>query len=758
MTASDAARVETLYHQARTLHVHGRRDEARNLCRQALDMDPTHFNALHFLGVMALQESEVDLAIELLGRAVAVHPGSLAAHVNYGTALHERGRFDEAAASCDRAIALDPCCAEAFYNRGNALRELERYEDSLESYERAIALRADYADAYLNRGLSLSALGQREAALVSFEKGLAAQPDHAELHFNRANELRTMDRLEAALAGYERALALQPGYAEAHINRGNVLMEMRRYAAALSCFERAIALLPRFADGHLNRGAALQHLGRYAAAVESYDAAIALRPQHAQAHADRGRALRELKRYEAAIASYDGAISLHPPEAGELRAVRRHIQMQVCDWSGLQSDLDEIAVAVRNGTAEPHPFYILALYDSPSLQRQSAANWVRKHCAHISDRIAGHGPAERIHIGYFSADFYEHATAYLIAQLLELHDRSRFHISAFSFGPPSDTPMRRRLQAACDEFIDVRAMSDADIAALARRRRVDIAVDLKGFTQDNRVGIFARRAAPVQVNFLGYPGTMAAPFVDYLIADPVVVPATHEGYFSEQIIHLPHSYQVNDAKRVIADRCFSREELGLPPAGFVFCCFNNTYKILPATFDRWMRMLARVEGSVLWLLGDNSTAIGNLRRAAAERGVTPQRLIFADRIDLPLHLTRHRAADLFLDTWPCNAHTTASDALWSGLPVLTYAGESFAARVAASLLTAIGLPELITATPAHYENLAVHLATYPEDLKEIRKRLHQNRLTAPLFDTPRYCRALEAAFSGMHERARAKCN
>jgi predicted O-linked N-acetylglucosamine transferase (SPINDLY family) len=363
--------------------------------------------------------------------------------------------------------------------------------------------------------------------------------------------------------------------------------------------------------------------------------------------------------------------------------------------------------------------------------------------------------AGRIHIGYFSADFHEHATSYLIAQLFELHDRSRFRITALSFGPPSSSAMRRRLHAACDEFIDVRSEADADIATRARRLAIDIAVDLKGFTQDSRIGIFAHRAAPLQVNFLGYPGTLGAPFMDYLIADRTLIPEGAETGYAEKIIFLPDSYQVNDATRAIASKTYTRRELHLPDAGFVFCCFNNAYKILPATFECWMRILRQVEGSVLWLLGDNAAMIRNLRREAANRGVSRERLIFASRTDLAAHLARHAGADLFLDTLPCNAHTTASDALWAGLPVLTCPGGSFAARVAASLLQAIGLPELIAPTPQRYEEIAVALATDPEALAAVRSRLRAQRLSAPLFDTPRYCRHLEQAFADIDARRRA---
>jgi predicted O-linked N-acetylglucosamine transferase (SPINDLY family) len=361
----------------------------------------------------------------------------------------------------------------------------------------------------------------------------------------------------------------------------------------------------------------------------------------------------------------------------------------------------------------------------------------------------------KIRIGYFSADFQEHATSYLIAELFEMHDRSKFRVIAFSFGPPSQGAMRKRLADAVDEFIDVSEKTDSEAALLSRNLKIDIAVDLKGFTQNSRAGIFALGAAPLQVNYLGYPGTMGAEYIDYLIADRTLVPEESRRYYSEKIVYLPDSYQVNDGKRTIANKEFTRAELGLPMRGFVFCCFNNNFKIMPRTFDVWMRILSRVEGSVLWLFAGNPAAMENLRREAILRKIGSERLVFAERMDLPEHLARHRAADLFLDTWPCNAHTTASDALWAGLPVLTHTGEAFASRVAASLLTAIRLPELIASTPEDYEELAVQLATNAERLALIRKKLANNRLTAPLFDTRLYTRHLEAAYIQMHDRYRA---
>jgi protein O-GlcNAc transferase len=359
---------------------------------------------------------------------------------------------------------------------------------------------------------------------------------------------------------------------------------------------------------------------------------------------------------------------------------------------------------------------------------------------------------ERIRVAYLSADLHEHATAYLMAELFERHDRERFEVTAVSWGPQVASPMRTRLQQAFEHFVDVRGRGDVEVAHWLREQEIDIAVDLKGYTFDARLGILAQRPVPVQVNYLGYPGTLAAPYIDYLIADAVVIPPEARMHYAEQVVWLPDSYQVNDRQRVIAARTPSRGELGLPERGIVFCSFNNNYKLTPEVFALWMRLLQQVEGSVLWLLEGNAAVAANLRREAQVRGIAPERLVFAPRAPLPEHLARQRTADLFLDTLPCNAHTTASDALWAGLPLVTCLGATFAGRVAASLLTAVGLPELITPSLAEYEALALRLATDPEALAAVKAKLARNRDTYPLFDSDRTRRHLEAAYVTMWER------
>ena len=428
--------------------------------------------------------------------------------------------------------------------------------------------------------------------------------------------------------------------------------------------------------------------------------------------------------------------------------------MKVCDWAGFDESVESISAKVRAHKKTASPFISLAL---------TGSSLVHQQCTYIyvDDKFPFNpalGPIpkrfkkEKIRIGYFSADFHNHATGYLMAELFELHDKSQFELIGFSFGPIKKDEMRQRLEKSFDQFIEVREKTDSDIAQLSRNLNIDIAVDLKGFTQDSRMGIFSYRAAPIQVNYLGYPGTMGAEYFEYIIADKTLISAQSQQFYSEKIVYLPNSYQVNDRQRVISDKQFTRLELGLPETNFVFCCFNNNYKILPETFNGWMRILNAVEGSVLWLFEDNSWVMTRLKQEAEKHGIDSKRLVFAKRMSITEHLARFRQADLFLDTLPYNAHTTASDALWTGLPVLTLMGESFASRVAASLLNAIDLPELITTTQSEYEVLAIELGKNIEKLNVLKQKLITNCLTGPLFNTPLFTKHLETAYMQMMDR------
>ena len=583
-----------------------------------------------------------------------------------------------------------------------------------------------------------------------------SRPETNHARLERAAALHMQGRLSEAEAIYRDILSRDPQHFDALHLCGVVALQTRRTADGVALVRDAIALNPRVPEAHSNLANGLRELRLYEAALASFDQAIALQPQDAQVHRDRATTLQNLGRHADAVAGYVQAAALNPG-LEFVHGMLAHARLTVCDWSVARDDTTALAARIEHGELAAMPMPMIALCDSPRLQRQAAEQYVRaKHPAAGGLPETGRRPRHgKLHVGYFSADLHNHATAYLMAELFERHDRSAFEITAFSFGSNARDAMRRRLMAGFDSFIDARNRPDQDVAALARALAIDIAVDLKGFTKEFRTGIFACRAAPIQVNYLGYPGTMGADYIDYIIADPVLIPEAEQRHYTEKVVYLPDSYQVNDRQRPIADRTVTRAEAGLPPDGFVFCCFNQSFKITPGVFEGWMRILGRVAGSVLWLFHDNPAAVTNLRNAARRLGIDAGRLVFAERLPLPDHLARHRLADLFLDTAPYNAHTTASDALWAGLPVLTRMGATFASRVAASLLDAIGLPELITTTQDAYEAKAVELATNSAALAAVKQRLDRNRLTAPLFDTARFTTHLEAAYQAMDARYQA---
>lgn len=529
-----------------------------------------------------------------------------------------------------------------------------------------------------------------------------------------------------------------------------VLAQMGRTAEAIPAYRRAIALAPAYPEAHNNLANLYQMTGALEEAVASYRTALRLRPEYAEAHRNLASALRRLGRMEEAVTALATAVKLNPGYA-EAATLLVHQLQQLCDWRMADDLTRQLIRAVEKGSGAVNPFVFLALQTTAAQQRQCAAQWAKAHHLAGSAGPPYPGKRERITVGYLSADFQEHATAQLISELFVLHDRSRFRIIGYSYGADDSSMARRRLCDTFDAFVDLGDLSYHDAAARIRADGVDILVDLKGYTTDARPEIVALRPAPIQVSYLGYPGTLGTRAVDYILVDGFVVPADQQEHFTEKLVHLPHCYQVNDRRRPIAAAA-SRAVYGLPESGFIFCCFNSSHKITPAMFDIWMRLLQRAPGSVLWLLETNATATVNLRREAEQRlEGGSARLVFAPTLRNPEHLARFAVADLFLDTLPYNAHTLSSDALWGGCPVLTCAGQTFASRVAGSILHAAGLPELVTSTLADYEALALRLATDKEELSAIRARLRRNRAELPLFDTPRFTRDLEAAFEGMIE-------
>jgi protein O-GlcNAc transferase len=777
--------LDALMARAQGLHRGGNLAQAEGLYREVLRRAPRHFDALHSLGLLALQAGHPQPAADLIAQALAVKPDDAGALGNLGYALHVVQRHADALYAFDRALALDPRLVEALSNRGNTLSMLGRHDEAIASFDRALALRPDYVEAAYNRGNALHAAARLDEALAAFDAVLAVRADIAQAHNNRARVLQDLGRHDEALAGYERAVALVPAYvgaivgrgaarlalardaealadfdaalridpahAPAHYDRGNALLALRRPGDAVAAFTRCLELDASHVDARINRGNAFHALRRHDDAIADFDAALLAGPDAPGVACNRGNALLELKRYDEAAAAFARVLEL---DAGYPYAIgkRVHAQAMACDWRELPALIAAVHAGVAAGRATIEPFALCGFATDPMALRRCAELFTADQFPTQPPLVApGHRHAHaKIRIGYLGGEFRHQATSILATELFELHDKSRFEIVAFDNGWDDGSALRRRIDAAFDEIVDISALADAAAAREIARREIDILVNLNGYFGLGRTGVFARRPAPVQVNYLGFPGTMGAAYVDAIIADADTIPAGEEAAYTERVVRLPRCYQPNDRQRAIAAVAPTRAAVGLPDDAIVFACFNNTYKILPDTFAAWMRILAAVDGAVLWLLEDNDAATRNLRAAAAALGIAPERLRFAPRIALDEHLARHALADLFLDTLPYNAHTTASDALWAGLPVLSCLGSTFPGRVGASLLHALDLgDELLAPDMAAYEARAVALARAPARLAAIRARLAAARATAPLFDTPAYCRDLERAFEAL---------
>ena len=758
--------------------------EAEQLCLQIIAAVPASFPATQLLGAIRTSQGRHTEALALIGDALTINPQAVSALLNYGNVLVALGRDEDALGYCDRVLAIEPGHPGALYNRGNVLLRLKRFDAALDSYDRSLVARPAQAEVMNNRGMALHGLRRCEEALQSYDIALALRPGYVEALNNRGTTLYFLGRRDEALAAYENALGLEPGFAEAWHGHGLVLRDLNRPDEALASYDRALGLKPDYAEAWFNRGNALLAVKRFEDAVASYDRALGINPHNTEALNHRGTGLYFLGRPDAALASYDRALLIDPDNADALHsrgmirwrdgqqydaAVRDlekvvavkpdhdyaqgdllHVRMHGTDWSGFDAQVARIDAGVRAGKRIIDPFMYLAIAGAPDDSRKCARIFAGQFYPPLPmpSRKTGRDSG-KIRIGYVSGEFRAQATAYLTAGLYEGHDRSRFEIVAFDNGARADSPMRRRLEAAFDRFVPIAHLSDQAAAETIAAEEIDILVNLNGFFGDHRMGVFARKPAPVQVSYLGFPGTLGADYIDYILADRFVVPSDERQYYTEKVVTLPGSYQVNDSRRHRPQAIPARAEHQLPEAGFVFCNFNMSYKLTPDMFALWMRLLRQVDGSVLWLLQSNAVSPENLRTEAQRHGVAADRLVFAPFVAMETHLDRLQLADLFLDSLPCNAHTTASDALWAGVPLLTCRGTNFSGRVATSLLNAMGLPELVTENLADYEALAVTLAADPALLGGIRQKLANNRQTTPLFDTDRFRQNLESAYAKM---------
>jgi predicted O-linked N-acetylglucosamine transferase (SPINDLY family) len=697
------------------LHQKGDLLAAGELYAQILKLQPLHFDALHLSGLIAAKSEQFEIAETLITKAISINPNNAPAYCNLGNVFLNQGK-------CDLAT---------------------------QNYSKALSLKPDYEEAFYSRGLANQRLGCLNKAQQDYQAALLINPKHIGTLTNLGNAYQMQKNYDEAIECYNKAIALNLPNPEPFNNRGNLFYELKRFQRALADFDRALQLNQSYPEALSNRANTLFALKDYAAALVGYNKAIELKPDYAEAFHNRGNLYREIKQFAHAKADYEKALYFKP-DYDYVKGVIFASKMNLCDWGNLKEEWCDLKEAIKRSKKVIAPFLTIPITESINIQREVGQIWVREKCelALLSpSQFAKETNSKKITVGYFSADFHDHATMYLMAEVFELHDKSKFELIGFSFGRDSQDGMRKRAVAAFDQFHDVRDKSDEEVAQLSRTLGVDIAIDLKGYTLDSRVGIFAQRAAPIQVNYLGYPGTMGASFIDYIIADRTVIPEKFRGLYSEKVAYLPHSYQPNDRRREIANREFTRQECGLPSNAFVYCSFNANYKINPDVFDVWMEILRSVNDSVLWLLGGNQAAIINLRSEAKKRGVDPNRLIFAEHMKLSEHLARHKLADLFIDTWPCSAHTTASDSLWAGLPVLTLPRETFASRVAASLLMQLDLAELISVNESDYIKMAVELGKNSSKLSRYKESLKENLKTSTLFNTPLFTENLEHLYT-----------
>ena len=692
-------------------------------------------------------------AAQMFKKAVDIKKDYFEAHKNLGITLKDLGSLDSAINSFKLALSLEPNHIGLQYNLATTYKELGLLDDAVNSYKEAIAINPGFAEAHNNLGNVLVDLEQLDDAVNNFNRAIDINPRFVEAYYNLGVAFRNLRKLDEAVLVYKNALNIDPNYVKAHNNLGRIFTLLGEQLLAIECYEKAIAINHNYYKAHKNLGFSLLALGKVDKAVEFFLQSIAINPNYAEAHMNLGYAFKRLKQLAKAMECFERAYDINPDLDFILGDILNN-KMHLCDWDDLPNLLYKIRLKIVNNEKVVGPFSLLGLIDEPALQKKAVETFVNHFYPknHTLPPIKNYSNHSKIRVGYFSADFKIHPVATLTAELYEMHDRNQFEIHAFSFGPDTGDEMNRRIKSGVDYFHDVKSRSHKEIALLARSLEIDIAVDLGGFTARSRTDVFALSAGTIQLSYIGYLGTMGASYYDYLIADPIMIPEKNKKYFTEKILYLPN-FQVNDSKEQPPKITLNRKELGIPEKRFIFCCFNNTYKFTPSTFDSWGRILKQVDDSVLVIYANNEVSKTNLTKEITLRGVDPSRLIFGDRLARPEYLARYRVADLFLDTLPYNAGTTASDALRMGLPVLTLKGDSYPSRMAASIINAVNMPELITNTPDEYESLAIELAKNPQKFKMIKDKLAHNLSSAALYDTSQFTRNLESGYRAIYERS-----
>lgn len=706
-------------------HQEGNLDRAGYFYRKYLELDPENAEVMHLLAVVFRQQGNLPESAAMLGKAVNLQdPPSIRTMLDLAVTLQMLGRFEEVVSVCRDVLDITPESIDARVIMGGAWMKLGKPEKAAPIFKAALALNPDDPNVLNNLGLALAASG----------------------------------RPTPAIRQYERAIQLKPENFQAYNNLGNVFAGLDNFQRAAECYRRALDIKPDYFDSLVNMGNALRSLGETQGSIDAYRRAASVMPDNPDVYYNWGLVYGEAEELEKAAACFSKTLELNPDKIEALDNLD-WMKRKMCFWERIESAkgrLDAFIHKGEHGGGAYHetPFRCMVRHPDPAKNLECA----RAKCLEIAGslpqgkplfKFVGIRDSKKITVGYLSCDFHDHPTAHLAAGMFKHHERDRFRVVGYSYGPDDQSGYRREIASGFDLFRDIGAVSDADAARLIYDDRVDILVDMKGHTQDNRLGICAMKPSPIQATWLGFPGTSGADFFDYIVTDKTVTPEEHLDYYSEKPVYMPHSYQVNHDLQPVSPKVFTRRELGLPEKGFVFCCFNNPYKIEPLVFDVWMSLLKEVPGSVLWLLGRRPEAVRNLKQEAAKRGITAERLIFAGIMPKDMHLARLASADLALDTYPVNGHTTSSDALRAGVPVVSFVGEHFASRVTASLLGAADLKDLAPSDMAGYERLAMELALDNGFMEKIREKLSGSSIIPPLFDTPLFVANLEKAYIKM---------
>lgn len=769
-------------------HQKGQVDHAAAAYLKIIEVNENHADAAHNLGVIYAQAGNFEQAVKYFNIAVKNSPENSVFLCNLATALNDFGQTREAITYFEKAKLLNSVSADIYYNLGNAYQKLNEFEKSIECYKKTLEINPNWLEAYLNCGNAYESLGKFYESLDCYEKIINISPRYAAAYINKGNVLRELNLLDAATKSYDIAKQLGVNNADSYLLSAEQMLKKGEYKNAIELCNNAVRFNPYDSRFYFFLGMNYFHIRDLNLGVENFQKAISLKENYAEAYNGLGLCFARALCYNQAQENFKKALEYQPElaiarinsadtfyAAGDIVSALNQFKklnyedqplgliqffkQRLADWTDYEKEYNEFITSLNRtrflGTFED-PWHIQRITDSLEVSLNVARNYQKlPNADFLKNDFKNRSKNKKIKIGFFSSDFREHAVTHLTLQFFSMCSRDRFEIYAFAFGKQYAAPpeLRQKIEKCFDKYIDINPLNDYEAVKLARKLNIDVAVDLSGITSEARPGIFANRAAPIQINYLGFTSTLGTDYHDYIIADPVVIPIESREFYTEKVVHLP-CVMPFDTSHALSGVKFKRHEQGLPEEGFIFCSFNQHFKINPETFDTWMRILKRVPGSYLWMSQPyEPEAIPNLKKEAASRGIDTSRIIFASRIkEVEKHLARIALADLFLDTFPYNAHTSAIDTLWAGVPIVTRMGRSFASRLAGSLLKSVGLDDLVTDNIKDYEELAVSLALNPAKLKNYRNLLEKNRSTHRLFNTKLYTKNFEKAIEQMYHK------